>query len=82
MSVTEVCKLAHTKGCSLQMIACDGVLLYWVENAIFISKPFDRLEELVELVLCLPSYSQEALRKLETIVLPGCAVSPPVALAA
>jgi hypothetical protein len=69
MGVTEVSKLANTRGCILQMVDCGGVLLYWIENAIFVSKPFDRLEELVDLILCLPICSQETSQK-EAIALP------------
>lgn len=82
MDLSEVSKLAHVRGCVLQIAGCDGALLYWIENAIFVSKPFDCLENLVDLLLHLPVYSPEVMQKPETIYLPQSAEVSSIAIAA
>ncbi|WP_143467619.1 hypothetical protein [Leptolyngbya ohadii] len=70
MGVTEVSKLAFTRGCVLQMTCCNDALLYWIENSFFISKPFEQLEELIELICRLPISTQEGFLKPEPLLLP------------
>lgn len=71
MGVDEVSKLAYLRGCNLQVMGYNGVLLYWIENSIFVSKPFSRLEELIDLLLRLPVCDRNLPQASETI-----AVSP------
>jgi hypothetical protein len=54
ISALEVSKLAQDRGCILKVLLSDGDPLYWVENQLFIGKPFDRLDELVQFICLLP----------------------------
>lgn len=60
MSTVEVSKLAQARGCVLKVLHADDVPLYWVENHVFIGKPFRCLEELVQFILVLPLVAQWA----------------------
>jgi hypothetical protein len=57
MNTLEVSQLAADRGCILKMIHIDDSALYWVENHVFVSKPFERLEDLVQLIRLLPRLS-------------------------
>lgn len=82
MGAAEISKLAFSRGCSLNMSGQDDVLLYWIENTIFVSKPFEQLEELVDLILRLPICGQDTVQASETIVLAQTTFCPSVPLAA
>lgn len=51
----EVVELAHDRGYQLKMIRGETPL-YWIENQLFIGRPFKRLEELVHFIHLLPIY--------------------------
>ena len=53
-SVLQASELADARGCLLKTLSTDHQWLYWVENAWFISKPFESLDELILLILKLP----------------------------
>lgn len=50
----EVSKLAEGRGCILKVLQSDESPLYWVENQIFIGKPFECLDDLVKFICLLP----------------------------
>jgi hypothetical protein len=54
MGVAEVSKLAHTRGCVLNIMLLDEGPFYWIENSFFISKPFECLDELVHFIHAVP----------------------------
>lgn len=54
ISTFEVSRLAQARGCVLRVLLSGGDPLYWVENQVFIGKPFDRLDELVQFIGLLP----------------------------
>ena len=54
ISTLEVSKLARDRGCVLKVLLSGGDPLYWVENHVFIGKPFDRLDDLVNFIGLLP----------------------------
>lgn len=54
ISTVEVSKLAQDRGCVLRMQQAGEPPLYWVENQIFIGKPFERLDDLVKFICLLP----------------------------
>jgi hypothetical protein len=59
ISTIEVSKLAQDRGCILRILQSDGHPLYWVENQVFIGRPFDRLEDLVKFIGLLPVMAVE-----------------------
>lgn len=54
ITTLEVSKLAHDRGCVLKVLLAGGDPLYWVENHVFIGKPFDRLDDLAKFIRLLP----------------------------
>ncbi|PSB20780.1 hypothetical protein C7B76_05735 [filamentous cyanobacterium CCP2] len=54
MNTLEVSQLAADRGCILKILHIDDSDLYWVENHVFIGKPFDRLDDLVQFIRLLP----------------------------
>jgi hypothetical protein len=60
MNTFEVSQLAADRGCILKILHLndsalyDDSALYWVENHLFIGKPFDRLDDLVQFIRLLP----------------------------
>ncbi|WAL61937.1 hypothetical protein [Thermocoleostomius sinensis] len=59
ISTLEVSKLAQDRGCVLRILQSDEYPLYWVENQVFIGRPFDRLEDLVKFIGLLPMMAVE-----------------------
>ncbi|GAB4241416.1 MAG: hypothetical protein Kow00121_67550 [Elainellaceae cyanobacterium] len=57
--VQEIAQLAHDRGCVLRTSQGDDVPLYWVENQLFIGKPFECLDELTRFINLLPVMGQE-----------------------
>ncbi|WP_416670532.1 hypothetical protein [Egbenema bharatensis] len=57
MNTLEVSQLAADRGCILKTLHIDDSALYWVENHVFISKPFEHLDDLVQLIRLLPRLS-------------------------
>ncbi|MGG6294547.1 hypothetical protein ACQ4M4_08990 [Leptolyngbya sp. AN02str] len=55
-SINEIFRLAQDRGCVLKIMQYDGALFYWVENQHFISKPYQRLDELSNFILSLPHH--------------------------
>jgi hypothetical protein len=54
MNQLEVSRLACDKGYILQQSDTDGDPIYWIENCLFISKPFYSLNALALLLRILP----------------------------
>ena len=55
LGVAEVSKLAHARGCVLNIMLLDEGSFYWIENSFFVSKPFECLDELVHFIYKLPN---------------------------
>lgn len=55
MGTTEVSELAQDRGCILKVLdAEDAPPIYWVENQVFIGKPFRKLDDLAKFIYLLP----------------------------
>lgn len=57
----EISQLAYTRGCILKVLHTDDTPIYWVENQVFIGKPFRKLEELATFLHLLPILTGDAL---------------------
>ncbi|MBD2092272.1 hypothetical protein H6F67_20700 [Microcoleus sp. FACHB-1515] len=56
----DVAQLAADRGCMLKMMRIDDAALYWVENCLFIGKPYAQLDDLIAVLLKLPLFDPEA----------------------
>jgi hypothetical protein len=54
MNTVEISQLAADRGCILKILPLEDSVLYWVENHLFIGKPFDCLDELGQFIRLLP----------------------------
>lgn len=56
----DIAQLAADRGCTLKMMRVDNDAVYWVENCIFIGKPYTQLDDLIAVLLKLPLFEPEA----------------------
>ena len=57
----DVAQLAAARGCTLKIMRTDHAALYWVENCLFVGKPYAQLDELVDVLIKLPLFDPEVL---------------------
>jgi hypothetical protein len=54
MTTVDVSKLAQDRGCTLKVMLADDSPIYWVENSVFIGRPYSCLDELIRFIQILP----------------------------
>ncbi len=59
-TLLDVAKLASDRGCTLKMTRLDNAVMYWVENCLFIGKPYSQLDDLIAFLVKLPLFDSEA----------------------
>lgn len=59
-TLTDVAQLAADRGCTLKMMRLDNAAMYWVENCLFIGKPYAQLDDLTTFLVKLPLFDPEA----------------------
>ena len=58
-TLLDVAKLASDRGCTLKMTQLDNAMMYWVENRLFIGRPYPQLDDLIVFLRKLPLFDPE-----------------------